>query len=203
MGGAFDRERDFFLVEQSDMLLRLPPLIFPDIVPLVVPCPAALPSAWLDPNVPAECYLPHCVISPRHPDPDADPFAPAVGADVWWGGPDCPLQPGIRLMHRNVLYKVDEKPMFPPGNPPEWLSLICQSRRDSHKVKVRSDSIVPSMHLGKSYRAFLPSAPLRSPRQWSELPEGPLGLLLVTEAGQLRVRRPSALEIWMWMHLPD
>ena len=150
-----------------------------------------------------ECYLPLCVISPRQPDPDADPFAPAVGADVWWSGPDCPLQPGIRLMHRNVLYKVDDKPMFLPGDPPEWLSLICQSCRDIHKVRVRSDSIVPSMHLGKSYRAFLPSAPLHSPRQWSELPEGPLGLLLVTEEGQLRVRRPSAMEIWMWMRLPD
>ena len=57
--------------------------------------------------MPVECYLSHCVISPRQPDPDADPFAPAVGADVWWGGPDCPLQPGIRLMHCNVLYKVD------------------------------------------------------------------------------------------------
>ena len=93
--------------------------------------------------------------------------------------------------------------MFLPGAPPECIGLICQARRDSHKVKVKSASIVPSMHLGKSYRAFLPSSPLRSPRQWSELPEGPLGLILISMDGQLSVRRPSAMEIWVWMRLPS
>ena len=113
------------------------------------------------------------------------------------------LRSSLSALAPGVFYKVDDKPMFLAGCPPVSIKMICQLRRDSHKVPVRSADILPCMHRGKSYRAFSPSSPLRSPRQWSELPEGPLCLLLVLVDGVLRVRRPSAREFWVWMQLPS
>jgi len=52
LGGAFDRERDFFFVERTDLLLRLPPLQFPALQTVVSPQAADMPAAWLDPDVP-------------------------------------------------------------------------------------------------------------------------------------------------------
>ena len=111
-----------------------------------------------------------------------------VVAWLWWGDSSYPLQPGVRLMYRGAVHKVERF----NG---DMVRLLSQTSRDTRESWIHRSKITSDMHMGKWYQVLSLKNVVKSPRRWGEEPEGRQCLVLETRATPHRARQLQGTEL--------